>query len=53
MFNVRNSKGEVSMEHQLAHIVAVLGHPPVDLIQKGDIAYKYFNSDGEHLSFVA
>ncbi|KAF2760067.1 putative CDK4/6 [Pseudovirgaria hyperparasitica] len=46
MFNARNPKGEVSIEHQLAHIVALLGPPPVDLIRKADIAPKYFNLDG-------
>ena len=53
MFNARNPKGEVSIEHQLVHIVALLGPPQVDPIQKGDVAQKHFNLDGEHLNSVA
>ncbi|KAF2671233.1 putative CDK4/6 [Microthyrium microscopicum] len=46
MFNARNQKGEVSIEHHLAHIAALLGPPPADLIQTSDIAQGYFNLDG-------
>jgi hypothetical protein len=49
MFKVRDSKNELSMEHQLAHIVALLGPPPADFVKGNDIALKYFNADGECL----
>jgi hypothetical protein len=52
MFKVRDSKNELSMEHQLAHIVALLGPPPADFLKRDGIALKYFNADGECLNCV-
>ena len=53
MFKVRDSKNELSMEHQLAHIVALLGPPSADFVKGNDIALKYFNPDGECLNLCS
>lgn len=50
MFKVRDAKNELSMEHQLAHIVALLGPPPIDFVKGNDMALKYFNVVGESLT---
>jgi len=47
MFNVRDSKDKPSVEHHLAHIVALLGPPPAELMKENNTASKYFNTDGE------
>jgi hypothetical protein len=49
MFEVRDSKNELSMEHHLAHIVALLGPPPASFVNGNDMALEYFNTDGECL----
>jgi hypothetical protein len=48
MFEVRDSRNELSIEHHLAHIVALLGPPPADFVAGNEVALKYFNTDGEH-----
>lgn len=52
MFKVRNAENEPSMEHHLAHIVALLGPPPADFIKGNDMALKYFNDDGAYPSYT-
>jgi len=47
MFNIRESEKRPSRLHHLAHMVALLGPPPVDVLQRSSIASEYFNSDGE------
>ncbi|KAI9676668.1 MAG: hypothetical protein M1829_002986 [Trizodia sp. TS-e1964] len=46
MFKIRDSAKEPSKLHHLAHMVALLGPPPVDVLQDSSIASEYFNSDG-------
>ena len=52
MFEVRDSNNELSMEHQLAHIVALLGPPPATFVKGNGTAFKYFNADGECLNYM-
>jgi hypothetical protein len=49
MFKVRDAKNELSMEHQLAHFVALSGPLPANFVKGNNMALKYFNIDGECL----
>jgi serine/threonine-protein kinase SRPK3 len=47
MFKVRDHEKKPSRLHHLAHIVALLGPPPADFLERSDIALEFFNADGE------
>jgi serine/threonine-protein kinase SRPK3 len=47
MFNVRDANNEPSKAKHLAHMVALLGPPPADFLQRSNVASEYFKADGE------
>ncbi|KAK5674942.1 hypothetical protein LTS10_012354 [Elasticomyces elasticus] len=46
LFRIEDEEGKYSDEHHLAHMVALLGPPPLDFLERSEYCWKYWNRDG-------
>jgi hypothetical protein len=46
LFNAKDQNKENSSLHHLAEMIALLGPPPTDFVQRGDAASDYFDAHG-------
>ncbi|KAE8408655.1 protein kinase [Aspergillus pseudonomiae] len=46
LFHARDSNGNISDSHHLARMIAVMGAPPKETLQKSEYANDFFDSDG-------
>ncbi|KAK4899984.1 hypothetical protein LTR27_002747 [Elasticomyces elasticus] len=46
LFDPSDQNGEYSVQHHLAQMVAVMGPPPLDFLNRSERSWKYWDSDG-------
>jgi serine/threonine-protein kinase SRPK3 len=46
LFSTRDRDGNYSSGAHLASMVAILGPPPLELLQRSETSWEYFNTDG-------
>jgi hypothetical protein len=46
LFKAEDSNGKEPDIHHLAEMIALLGPPPKDFLQRSDYACRYFDNDG-------
>lgn len=47
MYSTRDPTTDLTVELHLAQIVALLGLPPADFVERSETAMEYFNADGK------
>ena len=47
LFNAQDDNGEGSSLHHMAEMVAILGPPPLDYLQRTKTSWKYFDESGK------
>ncbi|KAK5729208.1 hypothetical protein LTR15_002350 [Elasticomyces elasticus] len=52
LFRVQDSQGRYSEEHHLAQMVALLGPPSLDFLERSENSWKYWSRDGTWKSHV-
>ncbi|KAK5709190.1 hypothetical protein LTR17_020014 [Elasticomyces elasticus] len=52
LFRVQDSQGRYSEEHHLAQMVALLGPPSLEFLERSENSWKYWNRDGTWKSHV-
>ncbi|KAK4894618.1 hypothetical protein LTR27_007260 [Elasticomyces elasticus] len=53
LVEVKNDQGEYSEEQHLAHLVAILGPPPLEFLKRSDRSLKYWNPEGTWKSDIS